>query len=150
MVINVSTAGTTGLRIRRSGATLRTVGIVLAALLALTACADDGSRPARSSAPSIDKPSPAPSVDRTGARPETPDDTQTADADSTTTRATRTPKPTKTPEPTRTKTTEAVAEPPPTTTTARTTETTERTTTTRSQNVPSDSITTERKTTVDD
>jgi hypothetical protein len=111
---------------RRSSAAFLTAGVVLGALLGLTACgADGGNLPnLPSSAPSIDRPS------RAG--PESPDGAKSqAETVSPSARNTRTQETTAaaTPEPTRTTTTKAAAGPAaPTPTTARTTTATETTT----------------------
>jgi hypothetical protein len=108
----------------RPKAALLAPGVVLGALLGMTACADGANRPTLpSSAPSFDRPSFAPSIGRPGDRPESPDGAESpAGIASAPTRETRTPEATTPPpEPTRTATTEAAAQPAtPTRTTAAT------------------------------
>lgn len=135
MVIDDSNDRTTRFHGRRSGPAFLAAGVVLGALLGLSACsADGGERPALpSSAPSIDRPSPAPSVGRpSGARSKSPDGAESPAASvSASTRDTRTPEKTAepTPESTRAETTEAAAQPAtPTRTTARTATATKTTT----------------------
>ncbi len=98
---------------RRPRAGFLAAGVVLGAILGLAACGTGGEdRPPRaSSAPSVDRPSLAPSVGRTtGGRPESSEGPESPPAVATPTARTRTPDATEAPTPTRAATTAAAPE----------------------------------------